>query len=72
MQVDQYAINQSQLRIRIYGQERYNQGRLIGELILPLKELDLLNFNRSADDAQMWKVVAPRTLTVSSINLFHI
>lgn len=65
MYVDQLAVNQFQLRIRIYGQERYNQGRLIGELIVPLRELDLMNSNKSSEDAQVWKVLAPRSLTVS-------
>ena len=62
MYVDQMVVNQCQVRIRIYGQERYNQGRLIGELIQPLKELNL--FNQTAEDNQVWKTLAPRALTV--------
>ena len=61
--VDQMVVNQSHVRIRIYGQERYNQGRLIGELIQPLKELNL--FNQTGDDNQVWKTLTPRALTVS-------
>jgi len=61
MYVDQIAISQFQIRIRIYGQERYNQGRLIGELIQPLKELNL--FNPATEENQVWKTLAPRALT---------
>ena len=62
MHVNHTTVNQSQMRIRIYGQERYNQGRLIGELIQPLKELNLLN--QAEEENQVWKTLAPRALTV--------
>jgi len=69
--IDQLAINQFHIRIRIYGQERYNQGRLIGELIQPLKELNLVNMNgQTNDDTQVWKTLTPRSLTVSLLISF--
>ena len=61
--IDQLSISQSSLRLRIYGQERYNQGRLIGELIQPLKDLDLL-VQKSEDERRVWKTLKPKTLTV--------
>ena len=61
--VDQLAINQFAMRIRMYGQERYNQGRLIGELIVLLKDLNL-SISKSEEEKQVWKTLIPRALTV--------
>ncbi|XP_065661193.1 synaptotagmin-16 isoform X4 [Hydra vulgaris] len=68
--IDQFIINQSSLRLRIYGQERYNQGRVIGELVIPLKELELLA-QKPEDERRMWKTLKPKTLT-SSDSLFDV
>ncbi|XP_057316239.1 synaptotagmin-16-like isoform X3 [Hydractinia symbiolongicarpus] len=62
MYIDQLAINQSSIRIRIYGQERYNQGRLIGELILHLRDIDL-SIGRDEEERKIWFPLLPRSLT---------
>lgn len=74
MYVDQLVINQVQLRVRLYGQERYNPARLIGEIVLPLKELDL-SASKASEEKQVLKSLLARSLTVSIgyVNfIFHV
>ena len=67
LNVDQLAVDQYALRIRIYGQERYSQGRLIGEVVSMLNELDLNTPKATDEERQVWKTLTPRGLTVSTL-----
>ena len=57
--------------MRIYGEERYSQGRLLGEVVLLLRELEL-NIPKATDDERqqwtgaLWTAVrtSPRRLTI--------
>lgn len=65
LNIDQLAVDQYALRMRIYGIERYSQGRLIGEVVLMLCELDLFVPKATDEERQIWKALSVRGLTVS-------
>ena len=64
--VDPPSVDQSTVRIRLYGHERVSRDRLIGELEMPLKQAELTG--PSADEP-IWKTLRPKGLTVS-LSLF--
>eukprot|EP00794_Sanderia_malayensis_P019857 gene19853-21799_t len=58
--VDPGSLSQSALRIRLYGHERMNKDRLIGEVEVALGDTDLTG---TSSDEPIWKTLKPKGLT---------